>query len=438
MPFAPSHIFTFDEHHCTPRGPRAAGRFFMPGRCIVNKHNHLLEHLRNPKFKDAASRLILSENSKRLYASYQSWPGKWHDIARIIKSAIASPITYFPDANIMFRDDTEDIWTALRIVALGACTPSTMLTPVVEAEIKPWLEEPWHNQERAAMIRTALETNSWASRYCIDIKSSLYRALLSYCSLLATRRSLTWSGEDGLTIFGTDPEAKSETMNAINTYCGPRALNLARKGRIDRETTGTVNVDDELHCMMAIAYSLTTGRESVILTADEDVLEIFWKAQWFLDTHYRAWLAASMVRDGQYGIPIQELKDTRGYFDGPLVLYARHTTTLREVLPPIYNPINVHVCYVAPDNIIHDVSFCFEERMIGLLEMRAKTNGCCTDIFGEKNIHVDLAPLKLELNGQYLGIGQDVYCTLEIAGTINRIARLDWVHSISCRERTEA
>ena len=309
------------------------------------------------------------------------------------------------------------------------------MSAVIEHEVSEWLNEPRHHEDRAEAIRIALEGETWIKRFRLGAKSPIYPAIIGYMHLLGIRRSLARPRINGLTLSDTYPIAKSEIMNAIRNKIGTRAQGLAKKGRIDAENKGFINISDELHCMLVITYALTTGKESIILTADEDLIEIFWKAQWFFDTHYRAWLAAKMVKDGRYGQPAGELEDTKKCFDGPLVLYRRQTSSLIEVLPPIYNPVCVHVIYIAPDNMIHKVAFCFERELVGMLEMRAKTNGRCTDLFGNANIHVDLGPLKMLLQGLYLGVGRDKGMIIETSGWKTFLARLDQIHSMNCKER---
>lgn len=204
---------------------------------------------------------------------------------------------------------------------------------------------------------------------------------------------------------------------------------------MDAEGNREINLNDELHCLMAICHSLLTGRESVILTADRDFIEVFWKAQWFFDTHYRAFLAASLVKVGRFGNPAQVLENTDGYFDGPLTLYRRPTSHLREFLPKTYRSVPVSVIYVAPDKTIHKLGFQFERKMLDMLGMRSKTGGRCTDLFGEENIHVDLGPLTASLDGMYLGIGRDAGDWAETSQTKSFLARLDQEHALNCRER---
>ena len=199
---------------------------------------------------------------------------------------------------------------------------------------------------------------------------------------------------------------------------------LAKKGRIDAEGKGVISISDELHCLMVITNALIRGLDSVILTADEDYVEIFFKAQWFFDTHYRAWLAAKLVKDGHYGPPVKELADTHGYFNGPLTLYRRHTQQLQETLPSIYETVSVGLVYVTPHGQIRMMVFPFERQMLDMLKTRADTNGRCTDLFGDANIHVDLGPLKGKLDGLYLGIGHDKGTTIKTSGIQSFLAKM--------------
>jgi hypothetical protein len=83
--------------------------------------------------------------------------------------------------------------------------------------------------------------------------------------------------------------------------------------------------------------------------------------------------------------------------------------------------------------MIHKLGFMFEREMLDMLEMRSKTRGRCTDLFGEENIHVDLGPLKVDLDGLYLGIGRDAGDWTETTKTF--LSRLDAEHALSCQER---
>jgi len=60
-------------------------------------------------------------------------------------------------------------------------------------------------------------------------------------------------------------------MDTIGKYMGKRAIALAKKGRKDNEQRGMMNITDEMHCLMVIAYALINRTDAVLLTADEDL-----------------------------------------------------------------------------------------------------------------------------------------------------------------------
>jgi hypothetical protein len=418
---------------------RSGVQFMQPidaylGFAPMSKPNHLLDHLCNPTYHDKPSSIVLPIDPARCSPHYMKGKGNWGNVAEYIAGTKRWPVKWFPDANVAFRDDTQVIWDALRVAALGSKTGSTGITGVAGYEMKEWLDDPWHHKNRAQDIRTALDGGTWIKKLHIRPDSPLYPAILGYTHLLGKRRSIA-RGFSGRTMLGTDAANKTETMNAIGKRIGARAQGLAKKGRRDAEKKGVINISDELHCLLVIGFALLNSEDSVILTADEDFMEIFWKAQWFFDTHYRAYLAAKMVKEGLYGDPVSEFKDTSSYFDGPLVLYRRNTTDLREVLPSLYRIVRVAVLYVSPAGFIHRLGFSFESQMVDMLEMRSKTGGRCTDLFGHSNIHVDLGPLKVKMDGLYLGIGRDDGNTVETEGRKVFLAQLDQVHAIHCNER---
>jgi hypothetical protein len=306
---------------------------------------------------------------------------------------------------------------------------------VVEAEITEWLKLPYRNQKRAADMKAALDGGTWIKNFRVAPSDPYNTALYGYTHLLGFRRFATQKTAAGTTVVDTDPADKTGTMNAIRKKLGPRAQGLAKKGREDAEESRKINISDEMNVLMAVLYALLNKRDSVILTADVDYVEIFYKAQWFLDTHYRAWLAAKMIEEGRYGSASGQLDETKGSFDGPLTLYKRPTHHLREVLPADASAVQVGLLYVAPEGMLHRATFPFELKMLEMLQTRSATNGRCTDLVGDANLHVDLGPLKHGMDGVYLGIGKDVTMEFNTNGVRCQVARLDLEHSICCFER---
>jgi hypothetical protein len=402
----------------------------------MTKPNYLIEHFRDPRRRDQASPLILSSDyPDRLHFQYSCDKRDWNTVARFISGPKQWPVAWIPDANVAVLDITTPVWDALRAVALGNPRGSTVITSVVNAELAEWLDQPYRNQKRAADIKAALDGGTWIKKFRVGLSDPYNSALYGYTHLLGFRRFVTQHTGAGTTLVDTNPADKSGTMNAIRNRLGPRAQGLAKKGRDDAEKSGKINIRDEMNVLMAVLYALLNKRDSVILSADVDYVEIFYKAQWFLDTHYRAWLVAKMIREGRYGTASGHLVDTKGYFDGPLTLYKRPTHDLREVLPADASAVKVGLLYVAPDGMLHRMTFRFELRMLEMLQTREATNGRCSDLFGDANLHVDLGPLKSGTDGVYLGIGKDVPMDFNTNGVRCQVARLDLEHSICCFER---
>ena len=407
------------------------------------KPNPLLDHLLNQKNRDRRSPLFTPGNSDRLRFGYFGNPGDWNTVAGYIGGPVRWPVIWFPDANFAFLDATTPVWEALRLAALGTRNGNTVISGVAEAEMSKWLTDPYRNADRAAAIKAAMDAETWIRKFRVGSSHPLKPALYNYTHLLGFRRSLALPCPalpcpalpcpDGNTLVDTQAANKSETMNAIRSKLGLRSQGLAKKGREDAQASGLINVSDEMHCMMAILYALQNRRDTVILTADADYIEIFYKAQWFFDTHYRAWLAAELIKAGNFGEPVKQVQDTKGYFDGPLTLFLRRTEQMQEVLPPDARSVRVGVLYVAPDRMLHKLSFPFELKMLEMLEIRAAT-GRCTDLFGEANF-IDLGPLKSVMDGLYLGIGKDSTISFETNGIRSLLARLDLEHSVCCFER---
>ncbi len=399
----------------------------------MTKRHLLLDHLGSHRFHDPPS-LSTTLKGDRLRSACFKETGNSKTLARTIASLNRPPIVFFPDANIAFRSDTQEIWDALRLAALGSAKDSTIISGTVEFEMQEWLADPHSNHQRARDISAALNQKTWLRRFQIAPNDTIYPAIINYIQVLGVRRQLARRWSDGQTPVQTDPNEKCETLNAIRNRLGERAESLARKGRLDFEKKGFVDLNDEFNCLSMVAYSLRTGDNSMLITADEDLVEIFWKVQWFLDTHYRAWLAAKLVKHGEYGKPVKEITETDGYFDGGLLLYRRPTSHLSEVLPGHFSPVKSGVIYLAPDNTIVSFAFNFEREMLGLLETRAATGGRCTDLFGDANLHVHLWPVETTV-GLCLGIGKDVGASVELNGVRTFVPRLDLEHALTVRER---
>jgi len=397
----------------------------------VSKKTPLYQHMTSDEFVNRDD-IVLPTNWSRGAPGYFGRQGSWSDVAQMIQSPRMRGVNWVPDSNVAFLPAARPVWDALRVAALGNPEGSTLITGTVEYEMKEWLAEPYRQPDLAAMINEAIETNSWIRTLRDDPNHPLRAAVVNYTHLLGFRRALAIPFENGMTIVETNSADKSATMNKISSMFGARAIAAAKKGRDEFERNGKVSYNDEMHCMMTIVNALEQGKQSAILTADIDLVETFFKAQRMVDTHYRSWLAAPMVQNGYFGEMVKQIEFS--YFHGPLTLYRRRTHHLHEVLPSIADIVPVSMLYVAPDQQLHLLTFPFEKPMLDMMAMRAKTDGSCTELFGNANIHVELGPIKNELDALYLGIGSDRKMTYTDDGKVAKLSSLDLHLSAACFE----
>ena len=93
---------------------------------------------------------------------------------------------------------------------------------MVEGRIDGVAGQPVPQPGRAAAIRDAITGARWINKFRMGPGDPLDAAVLGYTRLLGFRRFLAMGIVDGLTVFGTDPADKSQTMNEITNRIGPR------------------------------------------------------------------------------------------------------------------------------------------------------------------------------------------------------------------------
>jgi hypothetical protein len=224
-----------------------------------------------------------------------------------------------------------------------------------------------------------------------------------YIELLGFRKKLTiFRLEEFAEEHGRPPDdgERRGLMARLHGDLGPRGYMLAKKGADAKNSENLLT--DETLVYLAMKTGIETGREVVILSKDEDVLEQFYKLQWLLDTHYQAMLladayAAEPSRFVTY--PVSEgsvdLKEMFEEDNGVLVERPPWLISGSDapILPPYCRPVIVH-CWVVGQRFTKLV-FCAEREMERLLLTKAATCGLNTYKFGEQNFHLWLAPLKV-------------------------------------------
>jgi len=272
-----------------------------------------------------------------------------------------------------------------------------VIVPPVCKELESWLSS--HASHVAG--RVILNEESSVRFIGLDADDEREQAAFEYyVNLLGLRKSLValelakFEEEHGR--VPTDGELR-DLMQGLHDNLGPRGYLLAKKGGT---AEGSPNFyTDEILVYLAMKTGIETGREVVILSKDEDILEQFYKLQWLLDTHYRSMLLADLYarepdRFVSHPMPKnnQDLEEMFSGDDDTLVERPAWLITgnAAPILPPYCRPVVVH-CWIVGDRLTQ-MAFCAEREMERLLHTKGVTGGLNTYKFGEKNCHLWLAP----------------------------------------------
>jgi hypothetical protein len=145
---------------------------------------------------------------------------------------------------------------------------------------------------------------------------------------------------------------------------------------------------------------VATGRETVVLTKDEDVEEQLHKCWRLLDTHYRGMLLADSFIANPAAYPEEQLPSGISHVDDVFLsakLIRRSNDDLQRILP-----LNPRMCFAnswrSGVNGMTTLTVAVEREMERLLEIKSQ-HGCRnTNQLEGKNCHIWLAPLPIPMN----------------------------------------
>jgi hypothetical protein len=267
-----------------------------------------------------------------------------------------------------------------------------------------------------------------------EVASDAAVAYLYYTYLLQSRRRIfELVKHDFAEREGRDPNA-NELMTAVQKSFGERGLLLAYKDR------KAVNLDeratDESLVYFAFEHALHTGRPTVILTKDEDVLEQFYKLWWFVDTHYRACLIADFLASNRFAFPIhafphftnvQEIFDLRN-----AILVDVGPRRMASFLPKSFNFVSIE-CWLVRREMMRP-TLGAETQMYRVLQIKGATGGLVSDRLEGRNLHPWLAPLPIASKFRNcVGIVYDRSITLRDGRT--KVGMFDLTHAVNTHER---
>lgn len=302
--------------------------------------------------------------------------------------------------------------------------------PQVRLELEPWLQA--HPTARAAKALTGT-----SAAFSIDpppddgSKEAIARAY--YVHLLRTRRQLKSLVESYLFEHLGRRPTHSEIVAETQRSFGTRGLQLVHKAG------KTVPLDqfatDESLVYATLANGVLSGRPSILLTRDRDLLEQFYKLCWFFDTHYRAMLIGKAIATNPDRYTWRPLPANAGkeYFEPENgILWMTPANRMSEFLPRAAHTVVVE-CWVLAGQALERMVFALETEMTELLDIKGRTGGLVVEGLDGRNVHPWLAPLDLDPElSQATAIVSDRH--VDFLGGAVRLGMLDVAFSIHTRE----
>lgn len=364
------------------------------------------------------------------------------EIAETIRFGAASETVFFLDSCFLRAPLSDDIWKAL-------CTKTLVIPPCVKEELDVWMKSPNHNSLRSDEVRRRL-------RICTElpVQDSLgdevrgkvagyYHFLLALRKLVGKKFALEYEFKHGCT------PSKEEFFSAFkqaDEKFDDRAARLAWKGNEDFSKDNYTS--DEQIVIMAVLNALSTGRETVILTRDHDLMEQFYKLLYLMDTHYRSMLAAERYTASPQDFIAESTSNVMPggqdyfgqWFQGADDMLFKESlpgeSGWDSLLPKESDLVNAGCMWFAdgPEDLqVASMTFCADTEMRRLLQVKAESNGMNTNLFGDRNCHLSPCEILGESIGAYAAIATDKM--QQLGPGYPPIRALDYEHAIRSGER---
>lgn len=378
----------------------------------MKKHNPTVEHILNKEFDDACSDSDIRTRSNIVTEygfRYHRRDGGFDFISQLIYADAFERMNFvwIPDTNLAINKKASGVWSSLmRAYCLDFQTQCVMVGPVFN-ELKEWLFDPRRNMQLASDIRRCLKSKvgflrlfSW-----FDFGEEYQVLAQHYLDLLSMRRYLAVPLGDNQHCNGFETADKSYVLSKITDDHGQRSKMFARSGRDDFDKNGDVNVNDEAIVLTSFFYGLLNNVNTCIVTTDSHLLDIFYKLQWFIDTHYRTWLAAQLVSEGEYGKPTKiKTEGTDFFFEGECELYKKKSSVFDEVMKFRSEYYSFEIMHIQPDGQINIMRFKWELGVKEMLQTK-RLAGKNSSVFGDRNIHIATGPVNGI--GDHIIVGKD-------------------------------
>ncbi len=200
---------------------------------------------------------------------------------------------------------------------------------------------------------------------------------------------------------------------------GERGLQLAKDGMKALEGDSTNFYTDEELVTTAFIYAIMSGRETVILSRDEDTQEQFIKLKTRMVDHYCSMALADRYIDDPGSLTTHPMPMdhplVKDVFRGEGGLLFERPEGAPDELVPVENPnanrwVPIY-CWLAREQLTQSC-FLAETQMRRLLKIKGTTGGLNTDRLDGKNCHIWLGGMLSGAIGNYCAIGEEVSASL--------------------------
>jgi hypothetical protein len=337
----------------------------------------------------------------------------WHALANAVQSTSPNA-SFFLDASFLGRTDLpDDLWDAL-------LTRRIVFTRLVWSELQPWFNDPFANKYFHSHVAKARQTpndsivffspkQAWSENV---VASASY-----YVHLLACRKSVGLLLKHNFEKKHGRLPSPDELSRLVQKVVQDRGWLLARKGLEHGCETVEEMFSDEEVVVCALFNALTTGHETHIWATDPDLIELFYKAQYLIDTHYRTMLIADRYKADPSATYVQRIPVPHGsriaeFFKPPEILsvFFNVDHLPRVVLPTEFSPV-LTVCERFVQHRTHWSSagffFTGEREMLRLMEFKGKSDGLNSLALEGQNCHIVLTPPFPKGTGGRVWIGTD-------------------------------
>jgi hypothetical protein len=334
------------------------------------------------------------------------------------------PTIFLDTCFITGREINNELWDEIL-----KCHPT--IIDAVAIELKPWLHDPRKNKYFHSFV------NDYSNETKTPIDSVSLQGLTSnqniisaahyYITLLALRKTVYADTAKYIRSISDRELSDNEIEKLVQKRVQDRGLTLAKKGQKD---FGKINfATDECLLVVAFFHAVLTGKETIILTRDSDLLEQFYKLTYMIDTHYRCMYIANHLKDQPLNFEMKAIEalesdnekpEDYSIFNSRIDISKAHFVkypmgfSMSTCLPLVSNSVCIHVIHFgerkanADNQSVHvdHLIFCAEKEMLSLFEIKGKTNGRNTDKFEDRNFHIRIDP-NLENEIPYMLLAKD-------------------------------